>query len=1551
MTFEANRLIPVKIVTQTSASELLLALNGWLEKSLITDTQITFKVAAEENLAPDAINLEINGTATISEFLEGLSLWEDRNLLTVAQILCKVEVKASHPYLLEGLEEWLELGFLSESKVKQLCEENLSCVLPPVNSFVAVTPTPESQPTILPQSTPTTPRKTQSPGRLRQILQSLMAELSVFWLLLLGVFMIVVSSGVIAANLWEKFSATGQYGVLWLYTMAFWGANFWASKQPNLRLTSMALRVVTLLLVPMNFLAMDSLGLWHNPLDWFIVVLAAMSLTTITVQLFRKTYGKTPPDQFSRSLPTHLGLSYLHWGWGIAGFSLWATYLGIVGTALMTFSRPLKINRQKRERLARFGLNEVVVASSLVILMVRAIFIAQVNITQLGLAVGICGWIASRETRSPVSVWHRIGAGLLLMGWLLSVAEVPWQALGVTGLGILFFKQRLLRSWLKRDLAILLLIGLQGLWLVWRLIPAAIAQGAIYWGMRLTGTEDAPRALLSLALFPYLILILMLANWFSKLGKGKLANFSDTIALSFGTILTVLSLVNPALRTLNFAASTLVLGTLSQREVKKANQHFSESESEYFPSIPLANFTHIAGLITLGLGIEWALPKLSLGIWAIILLILMFLELILSARQETYPFSLLQIIGQSSWYLGLILGGLSYGLLLLNQTLVFKNWTFMFDRPLIGLEWALVWGLTPLALTGIGTFNLPRRQLASWLSVVALILWQRLTLAPSLFHWLEIGIAGNFIVPLVGLDIAVVLMLVNTRNLQHIVAAGITVGFSLSLITLCLGGGSFGWTVRQEASWLMVGAIAIIGLWMLRQWLNQNNSETMSTQETNLSILYARACDAWAIAICCLELGILVGHTGRMENPFLTFLVLILLMGATACRSWQSPRYRSSIWLSVIALLVAQLPLLGLTSYRSMGLVLATGIMTIHTRYLQKRNAAIINVGLALALVSTCLWDGWAGWALRSVEGWLLAVAVILITLWWLRNWFRFSLRFSELAALYAQAVDNWAIAICCLELVAITVHSLFVYWYWISASGLSILAPAITLGAIAYRSWRVPNNWSIYGIGWSLEILTIEVLDVTEASLIALAIANIVLGLITQLLGDWWHRHSGRPEMLTSWNILPLLYGALGVALRWGVFTSWTGLSSLGLVLIAIGIGRRSRALKPLVYLGIAGISISAYELLLFQIGHLPTGDKLLAMAALAGSFVYGYQLLSSSLVGYLRLPRVKLKWIEHLHWALGSFLLLGAPFYPVEFNQLLGLGTGLFFTQYAIFQGRNYLHQTIAEIWVYLGILQAATIAVYIGSMIPDNEFLTRYFAPWFGTILSVVAVTGYLLPWSRWGWPPRPWQMTALILPLIGIGGYMDKVNEVSLLVVAGFYVWLARTRRQLRWYYLTLVMVNWAIVRWLEALHIAIPFAYCSLVGVSLICVSWIEPACRETEGKSLRHYLRLLGTGIICGAALWLHHQTGILPAIVSFMAILLGLALRVRAFLYIGTLTFFGDVFYQLVILIFDYPLLKWIVGLLVGLSLLYIAGSFETRRIQITALFQNWLSQLQEWE
>jgi hypothetical protein len=94
-----------------------------------------------------------------------------------------------------------------------------------------------------------------------------------------------------------------------------------------------------------------------------------------------------------------------------------------------------------------------------------------------------------------------------------------------------------------------------------------------------------------------------------------------------------------------------------------------------------------------------------------------------------------------------------------------------------------------------------------------------------------------------------------------------------------------------------------------------------------------------------------------------------------------------------------------------------------------------------------------------------------------------------------------------------------------------------------------------------------------------------------------------------------------------------------------------------------------------------------------------------------------------------------------------------------------------------------------------------------------------------------------------------------------------------------------------------------------------------------------------------------HLETGLIPGIISLIILLIGLAVKVRAFLYMGTITFLLNATYQLGILIFEYPLLKWMIGLAVGISLIWLAATFETRRQNVRALMENWLGQLNEWE
>ncbi|MFE1744314.1 DUF2157 domain-containing protein [Coleofasciculus sp. H7-2] len=1328
-------------------------------------------------------------------------------------ISIKVTISNSQPQLLEGLDVWLRLGLISEAQVSDLSQKYLVCALPQLAATHIPTPqvTISSDSQFLPAAAGNNASR-QPPQAIPGILQSLMAELSVRWLLFLGVFMVVVSSGVLAATQWERFPAAGQYGVLFAYTLIFWRVSAWANRQPTLQLTAQTLQIVTLLLMPVNFWAMDSFGLWQNLFNQMVVAIASVLLTAITFRLL-KNWRLAASGRLGllEALPVLniLGLSYLHWGWNLSGFPLIAVYLGMVGTSLLTFYQVR--HRQPAgaiEETGRFGIQlpAGVVIYALVVLLVRAIFIVQVPVTQLGLALGICGWLVAwlsqqqpeTSTQSPQLPWEKVGGSLLCLGWLVSVATtVPWQATAVSGLGLWFFFSRLQRFWLQVDLAAFLGIGLQTIWLVWRLVPASVQEWAIATGTQLTA-ETVPWVLLSLVLFPYVVFIVWVSNWLHQAAKTDLATFGEQLALSFGAVLSVISLVNPTLRSLNLLFSTVTLAIVTQRRLPTR--------------VSLVYLTHLVGLLTLCSTIDRFFPNLYQEVWASILLAVMVAEwafsvfakmgkphpyrrdeetLPLSRRENPAPTTLLW--QHSAWHIGLGLAGLSYQLLLAVS--LFRD-SDAFSRQ----QWGIFWLIAPLALTGVGSQTAgKRRTVASWLSVASLGMAQILTFA----------LPGG---RLIGLGMATGLMLINTRYLRHLAAAAITVGFSLSFFGVLLGDGVPGVPRLSVPGWFLAAAIALVGLWLARSWLMR---------------------------------------------------------------------------------------------------------------------------------------------------------------------------RHGTLAALYAQAAEGWAIALCSFELLMLTLHSLFLYQGVASPGGEYLIAVTLTIGAIAYRSWQQPNNWTFYGLGWGLELLTAETLGFFEHSAINLAIANIALGLITQFLGEAWRRRSPIESVPNSWHILPLLYGVLGALLRWDTFTSWTGLCTLAIAFIAVRVGSRRQELKPILYLGLLGVSISAYELLFYQLLQASGGafgDGLIVMSALGTSIMYAYRLLFPWLLNYLRLTAEELKVIAHLHWAWSSCLLIAAIVNPIESSRLLGLGTGLFLIRYAIFQGRRFtIHPplenredsesflkieensapplssrkwgiSIAEVWVYLGLLEVAVIRIF-WLYTAIGQLWAGPLVPWKAPISCVWAYFLYILPWEKWGWPKRPWQQAAYILPLVMIWETRVEIHPISLLITAAFYVFIAKLSNQIRFTYISLVLINWALFRWFLDLQLFDYLWYIMPVGLSWLYVAQVDPDLTLPSHKQTRHLLRCLGAGVICGAAFLLHQETGLLPGILSILFIFAGLAFRVRAFLYVGTATFLLTAFYQLVIFVFRYSFFKWVIGLIVGISFISIAANFETRRDRFIALVRHWLSELEQWQ
>ncbi len=132
-------------------------------------------------------------------------------------------------------------------------------------------------------------------------------------------------------------------------------------------------------------------------------------------------------------------------------------------------------------------------------------------------------------------------------------------------------------------------------------------------------------------------------------------------------------------------------------------------------------------------------------------------------------------------------------------------------------------------------------------------------------------------------------------------------------------------------------------------------------------------------------------------------------------------------------------------------------------------------------------------------------------------------------------------------------------------------------------------------------------------------------------------------------------------------------------------------------------------------------------------------------------------------------------------------------------------------------------------------------------------------------------------------------------------------------------------------------------------LSLLYIAQVDPHLKQPEQKSRRHYLRLLATGTICIVALvttnWL------VTLCWSMLAIFAGLILRVRSFLYVGTLILLVNISNEFLLLSYQYPFFKWAIGLTLGLLLIWIAASFETRQKQIITLLKNWIAEFEHWE
>lgn len=1431
------------------------------------------------------IELAIDLVANFEKVLDGLKVWQQLGLIDNVDLRVqvrqtyasyarlKVEIK---PELLEGLEQWLNLGILTTAEAIRFCRKELTCdycdyiesqATASVPSYVQTTsvnvPTTSvgsreriasevSATTKLGQRINTSSSSQATPtDRLGEMAKSLVAEFSLVWLLFLGVFLVVVSSGVLAATQWDRFSASGQYLILFAYTLAFWGTSFWTLKQGNLLLTTRTLQLVTLLIIPANFWAIDGLGLLNNPIGLGIGAIAGISLSGITVSLLRQAATQTS----NWGIAGLILLSWLHLGWGMHFYPPIAVYLGIASMAIALLPGK-KANRDSADISSSTDVSVgppihlVASGSAIVLLVARSLLFADVKLSQLGLAFGLCGLILHliavpqppqvrqldsqsetelidrvRPSISQIQANQNLGIGLLVMGWLVSVGETyPWQALIISCIALGLLADRLLtersqHTPTKVQLTAIFLLGLQTIALCVQFIPLGVRSNLVEWAATITATTTG-ESFLGVAFIPYVWLTLWFSDRLRSRRHQDLVQHGELLALLFGALLTYVSLFSPLARMGNLLLSAGTLLALEKRE---------RNIEQAVPKTGLIYLAHITGLAAIASTISYFLPQLDSTSWIGITLPIVLLEwgnvFVRGRRNVQVNAQGVDIVSgsrrskiwsDSSWNIGLCLAGLSY-VAILGLT---YQWLYL--RLGDGLSAAssnlrALWLVVPAALTVLGSRRyLWQAQLATDCSITALLLAQILMWdAPDSL--------------LISLGIATILMLFNIRRSEHLSTAWLTAGFGLGFI------GALLWALKHHdpiASQLIFytnGASgSVLILFLLGHWLRNRQKRAPSNLNLPLNQMYVQAFDLWAIPISLV---------------ILTCQTLAIF----------------PVW------------------------------------------------GMAPAIA--------ADWIDRAFTQTLFSTAVIAV--------------------------------------------------------------------ATIYRIWQAPAAWATWITAWSAELLILRGVIAANGTSEHAGIANLALGLAMQLGGDWLYARRGmrqnRRDYPVSWQVIPLTYGFLGWLFSLSTFNAVSGLYSLAAVLIFIGIGRReaesNSGYKSLVYLGVVGVTFSLYQLLIYQLSRASGGswgDGSILMGSLSTAIAITYRTCARWLNFYLKLSAREIVGIARLHWFAGAgLILLAAVFNPSQTGGWLGCTVLAVLAIYAAWQGHDRTpcpdrtsEQPTAQIaspsiegeaWVYASVITAIGALVFlIYFAFPESKLIAAVLRPYGAVFACIVAYGLFVLPWREWGWSPRPWRRSAGCLPLVMTILTADIVSVPSLLIVATFYAAISRLYNAIRLTYISVILSNWALFRFYHSYNLTHSLWYVLALGMSALYLIQVEPSLRSPEARETRHAFRLFASGSI-GLTALLYSLSNIpmslVAAAIAVVFVASGLALRVRAYLFVGTITFIAVVLMQVLSLIAQYSFLIWAILICAGIALILIVANFEARRDRMLALWQGLISELSTWE
>ncbi|MEM7590457.1 MAG: hypothetical protein AAF383_02855, partial [Cyanobacteria bacterium P01_A01_bin.83] len=794
----------------------------------------------------------------------------------------------------------------------------------------------------------------------------------------------------------------------------------------------------------------------------------------------------------------------------------------------------------------------------------------------------------------------------------------------------------------------------------------------------------------------------------------------------------------------------------------------------------------------------------------------------------------------------------------------------------------------------------------------------------------------------------------------------------LGLVTV-INGVNFVAPNFNQPFWGMIFTLLAIIEWIIYLRLNKK-------PQLKLYFWFRQSC--WYFGLLLSAIGY-VGFSGDLKTSLwainsyywaLIWLIIPVMLTLIAKYSRSIRHRRLSTSLSCFALVSVQLITFTRPETRIIALTVAVALMFINAFNLRRTIVTAIHLGFIISLIASLFYN-FVDPNFANLQYWLLLGGVIIIGLYQLRIYL---LKISntpkfdyisqrqahgilgvgvetknfKLINKYLSAVDYWAIAIIIWEILIISIGNFAIRDF--QSNFPSLITLSIIAAEIFWRYRQQPNNYVVYTLVWLGELLTVGLLGLFNSNGLIIATANIFLGLIALRIVAKLNQTDLAWARLNL-AFVPLTYAVCGIVWRLAYFNTYTGLLILAVAFILLNTKIQNNRLQTLLnYGGVASISLGIYELVAYQILDLPVSvaDSLTILALVAVAIAFCYRLrvyLIASVPGNQRqifnLSPNRVILVAHIHWAISSMLKIIGAGIAIESTTprltLLSIATSFCLAGYAVIQGRENRNNQHQDWWVYVGLVELAATLIY------SRLIITRLslFDPWRVIFTCAVALMIYQIPWQNFGWRATPWRRTALIIPALMALVTAEDISAFSLVITALFYLRIAYAQTQIRWSYISLGFINWLIIKfvWLNQGDFMVIAA---MISCSILYVAQVDPYYQLR--RQSRHYLRLLGSSILCIAALL--YQPLITPGVISFGLIFLGLGLKIRAFLFAGTTTLILTATNQLIILVVTYSFLKWVVGLLAGIGSIAIAARFEGQRDRAFNQLNNYRSRLQNW-